>query len=72
MPNRPNEPSLFTTIFMAMGTLLLAVAVWIGSSVAHIPTIEQKLQDFMEAANKTLGDHEARIRTLEVKEKGSD
>lgn len=63
------ENKLFNLLFTAMGTLLLSVAIWIGTSVSHIPTIEQKLKDFMSSANKTLGDHEMRIRELETKKK---
>lgn len=64
----PLESRMFNTIFAAMGALLLLVAAWIGSSVAHIPNIEQKLDDFMQAANDKLADHEVRIRTLEKAE----
>lgn len=63
------EVRLFNYLFVTMGTLLLGVAGWIGLSVAHIPTIEQRLEDFMFSADKTLGDHEVRIRDLEHKKK---
>jgi hypothetical protein len=64
-PSFANSMWLFNAIFAAMGMLLLAVAGWIGTSVSHIPQIEQKLDDFMKEATGTLSDHETRIRKLE-------
>ncbi|HZZ81617.1 MAG TPA: hypothetical protein VFE62_24155 [Gemmataceae bacterium] len=52
-------------LIAGMGALLLLVAGWIGNSASHIPTIEQKLEDFMTQANGIFSDHEARIRILE-------
>ena len=66
------EFHLFNCIFVAMGMVLLSVVIWIGANVAHIPAIEQKIDDFIISANTKLadhdariGDHETRIRTLE-------
>lgn len=67
-----NDNGLYNMLFAAMGLLLLAIAGWIGQSVAHLPAIEQKLDDFSGSTNAVLADHksiladhETRIRTLE-------
>jgi hypothetical protein len=60
-----SELHVFNILFSAMGLLLLGVAGWIATSVAHIPSIEQKLDDFMITANQVLVDHEGRLRKLE-------
>jgi hypothetical protein len=53
---------LFNLLFAGMGTVLLSVAGWIALSVAHLPAIEQKMDDFILAATGKLDDHETRIR----------
>jgi len=63
--NWHSEIHVFNILFSAMGMLLLGVAGWIAMSVAHIPSIEQKLDDFMITANTILMDHESRLRKLE-------
>jgi hypothetical protein len=55
----------FNALFVAMGMLLLGVAGWIGMSVAHIPSIDQKIDDFIQRADSIFTDHESRIRNLE-------
>lgn len=57
------DNKLFNVIFSSMGLLLLGIAGWIGTSVAHIPAIEQKLEDFIKVASATLEDHESRLRS---------
>lgn len=61
-----DEQKLFHSLFTAMGMLLLAIVTWIGSNVAHIPAIEQKIDDYHASETATLEDHESRIRMLEV------
>lgn len=53
---------LFNSIFSALGVLLLGIVAWIGASVAHLPAIEQKMDDFMYSTTNTLTDHESRLR----------
>lgn len=60
-----NETDLFNKIFAAMGVLLCAVACWIGVEVAHLPSIEQKLDDYTVSTDTKITDHETRLRTLE-------
>lgn len=70
MPERTKftgEIHLFNLIFVAMGMLLLGVATWIAASAAHLPAIEQRLDDFILAAQNRIDDHENRIRTLELR-----
>lgn len=68
------ETRTFNMLFAAMGTLLLGVACWIASSVAHLPAIEQKMDDFIAAAgvrftdtDAKIADHEVRLRVIEGK-----
>jgi len=61
------EGKLFNCIFSAMGFILLGVAAWIGNSASHIPTIETKLEDFMNSANKTLDQHGVQLHDDSIK-----
>ena len=75
------EIHIFNMIFSALGVVLLGVAGWIATSVAHLPAIEQKMDDFIAAAGvrftgtdsklaeheKSIADHEVRIRVIEGK-----
>lgn len=63
------EFQLFHSVFSAMGLLLLAIAGWIGMSVAHLPAIEQKLDDYIISSNNTLADFDKRITAIENKTK---
>lgn len=70
------ETRTFNMLFTAMGTLLLGVACWIAASVAHLPAIEQKMDDFIAAAgarftgtDEKIADHEARLRVIEGKKR---
>lgn len=60
-----SEIHTFNMLFTGMGLLLLGIAGWIAASVAHIPSIDQKLEDFIKTATSTFSDHETRIRNLE-------
>jgi hypothetical protein len=64
-PNFASDMRTFNALFVAMGMLLLGVAGWIGMSVAHIPSIDQKIDDFIQRADSIFTDHESRIRSLE-------
>ena len=68
------EMRTFNMLFSAMGVCLLGVACWIASSVAHLPAIEQKIDDFVTAAgvrftdtDAKIADHEVRLRIIEGK-----
>lgn len=60
-----NNIDIYNKLFSGMGIVLLSIAAWIGVNVAHLPVIEQKLNDFITATDKTLTDHETRLRILE-------
>lgn len=62
---------LFHLFFSGMATALLSIAGWIAVSVAHLPGIEQKLDDYINQATTELSDHEARIRKIELDRKGA-
>jgi hypothetical protein len=55
----------FNILFSGLGTLLLGVAGWVGANVSHIPAIEQKIELYNEAINKSLNNHEQRLNTIE-------
>lgn len=56
MPGNARENKAFNMIFTGMGSLLCAVAIWIGANAAHLPAIEQKLDDYIKTTDQRL-DH---------------
>lgn len=45
--------------------VLIGVSGWIAISVAHLPAIEQKLDDYVREVDNKLSDYDARIKKLE-------
>lgn len=60
-----SDTYLFNIIFSAMGMVLMGVAGWIAVSVAHLPAIEQKLDDYIISADNKLADLNQRVGKLE-------
>lgn len=60
-----SESKFFHYVAMAGSVIIIGIMSWIGINVSHIPSIDQKLEDFIATANQTFSDHEIRIRALE-------
>lgn len=66
------ELRFFHITSVVIGTLLLGVLAWIGTNVAHIPVIDEEMQDIKttirQVVMKELDDHETRIRIVEMRQ----
>lgn len=62
-----HEMAIYNKLFLGMGGALFSVACWIGLSVAHLPAIEQKLDDYIVTTNNQINDLKAEINRLEAR-----